>query len=48
MAVDTLGHLIDLTVTPSNEQERAQGETLCDAVLDATVDTVQVAWADQG
>ena len=24
MAVDTLGHLIDLNVTPANEQERAQ------------------------
>ena len=48
MAVDTLGHLIDLTVTPANEQERAQVKALCQAVQDATGDTVQVAWADQG
>ena len=48
MAVDTLGHLIDLTVTPASEQERAQVKALCEAVQDATGDTVQVAWADQG
>lgn len=47
-AVDTLGHLIDLTVTPANEQERAQVKALCEAVQQATADTVQVAWADQG
>ena len=48
MVVDTLGHLIDLTVTPANEQERAQVKALCQAVQDATGDTVEVAWADQG
>lgn len=48
MAVDTLGHLIDLTVTPANEQERAQVKKLCEAVQEATGETVQVAWADQG
>ena len=48
MAVDTLGHLIDLTVTPANEQERAQVKQLCEAVQHATGETVQVAWADQG
>ncbi len=50
MAVDTLGHLVDLTVTPANEQEqeRAQVKTLCEAVQDATGNTVRVAWADQG
>ena len=48
MAVDTLGHLIDLTVTPANEQERAQVKQLCEAVQEATGQTVQVAWADQG
>ena len=48
MAVDTLGHLIGLTVTPANEQERAQVKALCQAVQDATGETVKVAWADQG
>lgn len=48
MAVDTLGHLIDLSVTPANEQERAQVKELCEAVQEATGNTVQVAWADQG
>lgn len=29
MAVDTLGHLIDLTITPADEQERSQVKELC-------------------
>lgn len=48
MAVDTLGHLIELTVTPADEQERAQVGQLCEAVQEATGQTVQVAWADEG
>jgi transposase len=48
MAVDTLGQLIDLTVTPANEQERSQVKQLCQAVQQATGETVEVAWADQG
>lgn len=48
MAVDTLGHLIDLTVTPANEQERAQVQELCQAVQEATGQAVTVAWADEG
>ena len=48
MAVDTLGHLIDLTVTPANEQERSQVKELCQAVQQATGETVKVAWADEG
>ena len=48
MAVDTLGHLIDLTVTPANEQERSQVKPLCEAVQRATGETVAVVWADQG
>ena len=47
MAVDTLGQLIDLTVTPADEQERAQVKGLCQAVQHATGQTVQVAWADE-
>lgn len=48
MAVDTLGQLVALTVTPASEQERAQVHALCEKVQHATGHTVQVAWADQG
>ena len=48
MAVDTLGQLVALTVTPANEQERAQVKELCEAVQAATGESVKVAWADQG
>ena len=48
MAVDTLGHLLAVHVTPANEQERAQVQQLCEAVQDATGQSVEVAWADQG
>ncbi|WP_313071178.1 IS5 family transposase [Melaminivora sp.] len=48
MAVDTLGHLLALHVTPADEQERAQVERLCAAAQQATGHTVEMAWADQG
>lgn len=48
MAVDTLGHLIAMTVTPADEQERAQVKELCEAVQRATGESVSIAWADQG
>ena len=48
MAVDTLGHLLTLTVTPADEQERAQVDALCRQVQQATGETVKLAWADQG
>ena len=48
MAVDTLGHLLAVHVTPANEQERAQVAQLCDAMQEATGETVKLAWADQG
>jgi transposase len=48
LAVDTLGHLLALVVTPANEQERAQVADLAEAVQDATGETVQVAFVDQG
>lgn len=48
MAVDTLRHVIAMTVTPADEQERAQFKDLCEAVQRATGETVSVAWADQG
>ena len=48
MAVDKLGHLLAVQVTPANEQERAQVLELCEAVQAATGHTVELAWADQG
>ena len=48
MAVDTLGQLLAVHVMPANEQERAQGAQLCEAVQEATGHSVTLAWADQG
>src|SRR5213595_2243577 len=48
LAVDTLGHLLALLVTPADEQERAQVAALAAAVQEATGDTVAVAYVDQG
>ena len=48
MAVDTLGQLLALTVTPANEQERSQVKALCEAVQEATGEAVRVAWGDEG
>jgi transposase len=48
MAVDTLGHLLALLVTPANEQERDQVEQLAQAVQEATGEHVEVAFVDQG
>jgi transposase len=47
-AVDTLGHLLALHVTPANEQERDQVAVLAAAVQAATGDAVEVAFVDQG
>lgn len=47
-AVDTLGHLLALKVTPANEQDRAQVADLSRAVQEATAQSVQVAFVDQG
>ena len=48
VAVDTLGHLLALWVTPANEQDRAQVKTLAQAVQEATGQNVEVAFVDQG
>ncbi len=48
MAVDTLGHLLALLVTPANEQDRAQVGQLAQAVQEVTGETVEVAFVDQG
>ncbi|MEM5390047.1 IS5 family transposase [Paraburkholderia phymatum] len=48
IAVDTLGHLLAVHVTPANEQERAQVAELARQVQEITGETVKVAFADQG
>lgn len=48
LAVDTLGHLLALHVTPANAQEREQVEHLAAAVQEVTGETVEVAFVDQG
>ena len=48
MAVDTLGHLLVLHVTPADEQDRTQVEQLAQAVQETTGQTVEVAFVDQG
>ena len=47
-AVDTLGHLLALHVTPADEQDRAQVDQLARAVQQITGDRVELAYADQG
>ena len=47
-AVDTLGHLLALVVTPANEQERRQVDELAAQVQEVTGDSVEVAFVDQG
>ncbi len=46
LAVDTLGHLLALRVTPANAQDRDQVAALADAVQAATGETVELAYAD--
>jgi transposase len=48
MAVDTLGQLLALLVTPASEQDRAQVAELAELVQDATGESVEVAFVDQG
>ena len=48
IAVDTLGHLLAMVVTPANEQERAQVAELAEAVQDVTGEHVELAYVDQG
>ena len=47
-AVDTLGHLLALFVTPANEQERGRVGELAAAVQEATGESVELAYVDQG
>lgn len=48
IAVDTLGHLLALCVTPANEQDRAQVAELARRVQEVTEQSVEVAFVDQG
>ena len=48
IAVDTLGHLLALHVTPANEQERAQVAELVAQVQEAAEQNVTLAYVDQG
>jgi transposase len=48
IAVDTLGHLLALSVTRADAQERAQVAELAAAVQEATGQTVTLAYVDQG
>ena len=48
IAVDTLGHLLAAHVTTASEQDRAQVGVLAQAVQDATGQSVELAWVDQG
>jgi transposase len=48
MAVDTLGYLLTVLVTPADEQDRAQVGELAQQIQDITGDSVQVAFVDQG
>ncbi len=47
-AVDTLGNLLALLVTPANEQDRAQVGELAEAVQDVTGQSVELAFVDAG
>jgi transposase len=48
MAVDTLGNLLALKVTPANEQDRAQVAELSRTLQEVAGGTVEVAFVDQG
>lgn len=48
IAVDTLGHLLALSVTPANEQDRSQVQELTQQVQQLTGESVEVAFVDQG
>ncbi len=47
-AVDTLGHLLALRVGPADEQDRERVGELAGAVQEATGESVELAYVDQG
>src|SRR5579875_2880114 len=48
VAVDTLGHLLALLLTPANEQDRAQVGELAHRVQQVTGQSVELAFVDAG
>ena len=48
VAVDTLGHLLALHVTPATDQDRAEVAPLAEAVQHITGQGVETAFVDQG
>lgn len=48
IAVDTLGHLLALKVTPANEDDRTQVEALSQELQEAVGQSVEIAFVDQG
>lgn len=48
MAVDTLGHLLALHVTPANVDDRVEVGKLAEAVQQATGEAVELIYVDQG
>lgn len=47
IALDTLGYLIALTVTPADQGDRSQVEALAQQMQQVTGDTVELAYVDQ-
>jgi transposase len=48
IAVDTMGNLLALHVTPANESDRDQVAVLAEAVQQVTNESVELAYVDQG
>jgi transposase len=48
LAVDTLGQVLAVVVTPANEQDRAHVAALAAQIQEATGESVEVAFVDQG
>ncbi len=48
VAVDTVGHLLALKVTPANVDDRTQVEALSQELQEATGQSVEIAFVDQG
>jgi transposase len=48
IAVDTLGHLLALHVTPADKQDRSQVKRTAKAIQKATGQSVGIPYVDQG
>ena len=47
-AVDTLGHLLALRVSPANEDDREEVQKLSEEIQEATGESVELAYVEQG